>query len=88
MIWAYVFISSRQPKNVLRKVRKIPSVLHADALFGSPDIIAVVAGGNLSELDAVIDRIAEIPEIVATDSKVARPLDGVEFPIKPRMRRA
>jgi phosphohistidine swiveling domain-containing protein len=88
MIWAYVFISTRQPKNVVRKVRKIAGVLHADALFGSPDIIAVVAGSNIPEMDAVIDRIAEIPEIVGTDSKVARLLDGVEFPIKPRMRRA
>jgi hypothetical protein len=88
MIWAYVFISTRTPKNVVRKVRKIPGVLHADALFGSPDIIAVVAGSSIPEMDAIIDGIAAIPEIVATDSKVARQLDGVEFPVKPRMRRA
>ena len=30
--WAYVFISSRQPKKVLRAVRKMEGVIHADAL--------------------------------------------------------
>ena len=55
---------------------------------GTPDIIAVVAGASIPDMDAVIDRIAEIPEILVTDSKVARQLDGVEFPIKPRSRRA
>lgn len=35
-------------------------------------------------MDAVIDRIAEISDIVATDSKVARWIDGVEFPRQER----
>lgn len=80
MIWAYVFITTRYPKNVLRQVRKITGVVHADALFGSPDVIAVVAGQDIASMDAVIDRIAEIPDIVATDSKVARWIDGIKFP--------
>ena len=80
MVWAYVFITTRYPKNVLRKVRQIPGVLHADALFGTPDIIAVVGGSDIPGMDAVIDRIAEMSDIQATDSKVARLLDGVEFP--------
>nr|BAL56194.1 hypothetical conserved protein [uncultured Acetothermia bacterium]BAL59932.1 hypothetical conserved protein [Candidatus Acetothermum autotrophicum] len=80
MIWAYVFITTRYPKNVLRQVRKIAGVVHADALFGSPDVIAVVAGQDIASMDAVIDRIAEIPDIVATDSKVARWIDGIQFP--------
>jgi len=36
-IWPYVFISSRQPTKVLRAVRTIDGVIHADALFGTPD---------------------------------------------------
>jgi hypothetical protein len=80
LIWAYVFITTSQPKNVVRKVRQIPGVLHGDALFGSPDVIAVVAGSSIAEMDAVIDSIALVEGIQATDSKVARHLDGVEFP--------
>jgi hypothetical protein len=78
--WAYIFISSRQPKIVLRSIRKIEGVVHADALFGTPDIIAIVSGKDIADMDLVIDKIAEIPEIISTDSKVARWIDGVEFP--------
>ena len=79
--WAYVFVTSRQPKKVLRLRRRLPGVVHADAVFGSPDVIAVVAGADIAEMDAVIDRIAGIPLVAATDSKVARWIDGVVFPL-------
>ena len=79
-VWAYVFITSRQPKRALRQVRRIPGVVHADALFGSPDLIAVVRGRDIASMDAVIDRIADVPDVTGTDSKVARWIDGVEFP--------
>lgn len=78
--WAYVFITSRQPKKVLRDVRKISGVVHADALFGSPDVIAIVEGTDIAGMDAVIDRIAEVPDVTATDSRVARWIDGVGPP--------
>ena len=81
LTWAYVFITSRQPKKVLRILRRIPGVMHADALFGSPDLIAIVAGDDLARMDAAIDRIAEIPLVIGTDSKVARWIDGVAFPL-------
>jgi hypothetical protein len=81
MVWAYIFITTRYPKNVLRKVRKIKGVVHADAIFGNPDIIAIVSGKDIAAMDSVIDRIAEIPEIISTDSKVARLIDDVTFPI-------
>ncbi|MFA4931722.1 MAG: Lrp/AsnC ligand binding domain-containing protein [Caldisericia bacterium] len=79
-IWAYVFVYSRQPKKVLSKIRKIAGVVHADALFGSPDIIAIVEGTDIKDMDTVIDRIAEIPLITNTDSKVARWIDDVSLP--------
>lgn len=79
--WAYVFITTRQPRKVLRVVRRIPGVVHADALFGSPDLIAIVSGRDIAAMDAVIDRIAEVRDIAATDSKVARWIDGVELPL-------
>jgi len=78
--WAYVFITTRQPKKVLRVIRRLPGVVHADALFGSPDVMAIVAGGDVADMDAVIDRIAKVRLIAAMDSKVARWIDGVELP--------
>jgi hypothetical protein len=64
----------------LRKIRKIEGVVHADALFGTPDVIAIVKGKDIAYMDLVIDQIAEIPDIISTDTKVARWIDGVEFP--------
>jgi hypothetical protein len=68
--------------------------VHADALFGSPDVVAIVAGDDIARMDAVIDRIAALRLIGATDTKVARWIDGVELPLvaqsgnrKPKERR-
>lgn len=71
-VWAYVFINTRQPRKVVQTIRQIPGVVKADALFGSPDAIAIVEGEDIASMDAVIDRIVEVPEVDATDSKVAR----------------
>jgi len=78
--WAYVFVSTSHPKRTLPKIRVIEGVIHADALFGSPDIIAIVKGRDIAAMDAAIDRIAELPDVNSTDSKVARWLDGVGPP--------
>ncbi|MBC7220586.1 Lrp/AsnC ligand binding domain-containing protein [Candidatus Bipolaricaulota bacterium] len=83
--WAYVFISTRQPKKVLRQVRIIPGVVHADAIFGSPDVIAIVRGKDIADMDAVIDRIAEIEDIIQTDTKVARWVDDVDLALSSSM---
>lgn len=80
-VWSYVFITTRQPKRVLRAVRQLRGVVHADAIFGSPDVIAIVSGADIAAMDAVIDAIAEVPDVGATDSKVARWIDNVEFPV-------
>jgi DNA-binding Lrp family transcriptional regulator len=71
-VWAYVFISTKQPRRVVQTIREIPGVVKADALFGTPDAIAVVEGEDIASMDAVIDRIVEVPEVDGTDSKVAR----------------
>lgn len=49
-VWAYVFISSRHPKRLLPRVRGVVGVVHADALFESPDIIAIVAGRDVKRI--------------------------------------
>jgi phosphohistidine swiveling domain-containing protein len=74
-VWAYVFITTRQPRRVVQAIRKIQGVVKADGLFGTPDAIAIVEGNDIASMDAVIDRIAEVPDVVATDSKVARWID-------------
>jgi len=79
-VWAYVFITSRHPKRLLPRVRSVPGVVHADALFGSPDIIAIVAGDDIKLMDEVIDGIAVLSDVEGTDTKVARWLDGVGPP--------
>lgn len=71
-VWAYVLISTKQPRKVVQTIRQIPGVVKADALFGSPDAIAIVEGEDIASMDAVIDRIVEVPEVNGTDSKVAR----------------
>jgi DNA-binding Lrp family transcriptional regulator len=69
---AYVFITTATPRAVCRAVRRLPGVLRCDALFGSPDVIALVSGGDLASMDAVIDAIVEVPGVAGTDSRLAR----------------
>jgi DNA-binding Lrp family transcriptional regulator len=73
-VWAYVFVDTENPgpKRVVRAVRRVPGVVRADALLGTPDIIAIVEGNDLAEMDGVIDQIAELPGVLDTESKVAR----------------
>ena len=76
-VWAYVFVDTENPgpKRVVREIRKLEGVVRADALLGTPDVIAIVEGEDLAEMDSVIDRIAELPGVLDTDSKVARWID-------------
>ena len=69
---AYVFITTATPRAVCRAVRRLPGAVRADALFGSPDVIAVVGGEDIASMDAVIDAIVALPGVAGTDSKVAR----------------
>jgi DNA-binding Lrp family transcriptional regulator len=59
-------------RKVVQTIRQIPGVAKADALFGSPDAIAIVEGEDIASMDAVIDSIVEVPEVDGTESKVAR----------------
>lgn len=71
-VWAYVFITTQQPRKVVQAIRTIPGVVKADALFGTPGVIAIAEGEDIASMDAVIDKIVEVPEVLGTDSKVAR----------------
>jgi hypothetical protein len=75
IVWAYVFVTTRQPRRTVQAMREIPGVVRADALFGTPDAIAIVEGADIASMDAVIDRIVALPEVLGTDSKVARWID-------------
>jgi DNA-binding Lrp family transcriptional regulator len=73
---AYVFIDTENPgpRRVCQTIRKLSGVVRADALFGVPDVIAIVEGTDLAELDAVIDRIVEIDGVIDSETHVARPI--------------
>jgi DNA-binding Lrp family transcriptional regulator len=76
-ISAYVFIDTVNPgpKRIVREVRNLAGVVRADALFGTPDVIAIVEGEDITTMDAVIDQIAELDGVVDTESKIARWID-------------
>jgi len=44
------------------EVRKIAGVIRADALLGTPDVIAIVEGDDIAKMDAVIDQIGRYRE--------------------------
>lgn len=73
-VWAYVFIDTQNPgpKRVCGELRTLPGVVRVDALLGAPDVIAIVAGRDVREMDEVIDRIVEIDGVIDTETKVAR----------------
>lgn len=71
-IWAYVFVTTAKPRAAVQAMRKIAGVARADALFGTPEAIAIVEGDDLGSMDAAIDRIVALPEVVSTDTRVAR----------------
>jgi hypothetical protein len=72
-----VFVDTENPgpKRVVREIRKLDGVVRADALLGTPDVIAIVEGEDLAAMDSVIDRIAELAGELDTESKVARWID-------------
>jgi DNA-binding Lrp family transcriptional regulator len=76
-VQAYVFVDTENPgpRRVVREIRKLGRVVRADALLGTPDIVAIVEGGDIAEMDAVIDRIAELDGVLDTESKVVRWID-------------
>jgi DNA-binding Lrp family transcriptional regulator len=73
-VQAYVFLDTVNPgpMRIVAEVRKIPGVVRADALFGVPDIMALVEGDDLSAMDEVINRIVELNGVVDSESKVIR----------------
>lgn len=73
-IQAYVFVDTTNPgpQRIVKLLRDIPGVVRADALFGTPDIVALVEGDDVAAMDAVIDRIVEIDGVIDTESKVVR----------------
>ena len=71
---AYVFVDTENPgpKRVVRQIRGLDGVVRADALLGTPDVVVIVEGTDIAEMDAVIDRIAELDGVLDTESKVVR----------------
>ena len=72
-IEAYVFVDTENPgpKRVVRQIRSLDGVVRADALLGTPDIVVIVEGSDIAEMDAVIDLV-ELEGVLETESKVVR----------------
>jgi hypothetical protein len=51
-VQAYVFIDTENPgpKKIVVEVRKIAGAVRADALFGVPDLIALVEGDDIAKM--------------------------------------
>ena len=73
-VQAYVFIDTKNsgPMRIVTEIRNVPGVVRADALFGVPDIIALVEGDDIAGMDGVIDTIAELDGVLDPESKVVR----------------
>jgi len=73
-VQAHVFLDTVNPgpMRIVAEVRKIAGVVRADALFGVPDILALVEGDDLTAMDEVINRIVELDGVVGSQSKVIR----------------
>jgi DNA-binding Lrp family transcriptional regulator len=76
-VQAYVFIDTENPgpKRIVKEIRVIEGVVRADALLGTPDIVAIVEGDDIASMDGVIDEIAELDGVLDTESKVVRWID-------------
>jgi hypothetical protein len=70
-----VFITTTNPgpRTACQAIRRLPGIVRADALFGTPDVVAIVTGDDLASMDGVIDRIVELPEVVGSMCAVQRP---------------
>ena len=53
----------------------LEGVVRADALLGTPDIVAIVEGDDIASMDEVIDGIAELDGVLDTESKVVQWID-------------
>ena len=73
-IEAYVFISTTNPgpRAACQAIRKLDGVVRADALFGGPPVVAIVAGDGLTAVDRVVDAIIELSMVTDTETHVIR----------------
>jgi hypothetical protein len=77
-IEAYVFVSTTNPgpRAAVRAIRSMDGIVRADALFGGPPVVVIVQSDDLLTLDAIIDRIVELPMVTDTETHVVRHIQG------------
>jgi len=71
---AYVFVSTTNPgpRAAVQAIRKFDGIVRVDALFGGPPVVVVVQADVLTALDAVIDRIVDLPMVTDTETHIIR----------------
>jgi hypothetical protein len=77
VISAYVFVTTDNPgpRAACQRIRQLPGVVRADALFGGPSVVAIVQAADLVGIDAIIDAIVDLPMVTDTETHVTRPID-------------
>jgi DNA-binding Lrp family transcriptional regulator len=71
---AYVFVNVKagKAKTVAGKISALKGVTHADACWGTPDIVAFVDVKNERALnDLVFNEISKLPDVEHTDTHIA-----------------
>jgi len=72
-VWAYVFVTTGEPRKVVQTIRRAQGVVNAGRTVRTPDVIALVEEPDITIIDAVTCKIALAPKgIKGLIQKVAR----------------
>ncbi|SHH42280.1 transcriptional regulator, AsnC family [Jatrophihabitans endophyticus] len=69
--YATLEISQGRGRDVLEHLRAIPQVLEVHTITGRGDMLCRVVARSNDDLQAVLDRVTEFPDIVRTSSVIA-----------------
>ncbi|WP_460602808.1 Lrp/AsnC family transcriptional regulator [Jatrophihabitans fulvus] len=69
--YATLEISQGQGRAVLEHLRAIPNVLEVHTITGAGDMLCRVVARSNDDLQAVLDRVTEFPDVVRSSSVIA-----------------
>ncbi|MEM3030668.1 MAG: Lrp/AsnC family transcriptional regulator [Candidatus Micrarchaeia archaeon] len=73
MVNALCFVSvaaGAQTGSVAKRIASLPGVRRVLEITGEFDLVAVVGGESVEEVNATVDEIRRIPRVKATDTKI------------------
>ena len=63
-------VEPKQAAAVTSALRRMPGVRKLQSVSGPFDMIATVEGGNVAEMDAIIDELGALPGVERTNSSI------------------